>query len=258
MKKTSENIFKRCTRCGFVKPLSDFCKDSYNKDGLKSACRLCSAAQCLAWRVANPEYVAEYDKRYYVSHIEQKRENSKQWYYEHPDQARNNNKAWCKTHKEERKQYNKQYYLDNPDIYREWRKRNPDKAIESDRRNSAKRLGTANGKLSNRMRSGIHHSLENGVKDQRKWETLVGYTTDQLKKHLEKHFIPGMSWANMGEWHIDHIIPISAFNYEFPEDIDFKRCWALKNLQPMWAADNIKKNDKVSKPFQSSLLICSV
>lgn len=59
-------------------------------------------------------------------------------------------------------------------------------------------------------------------------------------------------------WHIDHKIPKSAFNFETPEDIDFKRCWALKNLQPLWAAENIKKHDRVDKPFQPSLAIGGV
>jgi hypothetical protein len=72
-------------------------------------------------------------------------------------------------------------------------------------------------------------------------------------RHLEKQFLPGMSWENMGEWHIDHKIPIAAFNFEKPEDIDFKRCWALKNLQPLWKSENCIKGAKIDKPFQPSL-----
>jgi 5-methylcytosine-specific restriction endonuclease McrA len=64
-----------------------------------------------------------------------------------------------------------------------------------------------------------------------------------------------MSWDNCNEWHIDHIIPKAAFNYEKPEDIDFKKCWALKNLQPLWAKENHEKKDKLLKPFQPSLQI---
>ena len=109
--------------------------------------------------------------------------------------------------------------------------------------------------MQNRIRSGIHQSLSKGIKNNRKWELLVGYTVEQLKHHLESQFKDGMTWLNMGKWHIDHIIPISAFNYEKPEDIDFKKCWELSNLQPMWAIDNFKKHDKLEKPFQPSLAI---
>lgn len=89
----------------------------------------------------------------------------------------------------------------------------------------------------------------------RNWELLVGYTLHELTSHLEKQFTDGMAWNNYGKWHIDHIIPVSAFNYTLPEHIDFKRCWALKNLQPLWAIDNIKKGKKLTKPFQPSLAL---
>jgi hypothetical protein len=65
-----------------------------------------------------------------------------------------------------------------------------------------------------------------------------------------------MSWENHGTvWHIDHIIPKSVFNYTDAEHIDFKRCWALKNLQPLWAGENMSKGDSLVKPFQPSLAI---
>jgi len=85
------------------------------------------------------------------------------------------------------------------------------------------------------------------------WECLVGFNLDQLKNHIERKFIKGMSWDNMGDWHIDHIIPIAAFNFETADDSDFRRCWSLKNLQPLWAADNSRKRDIVERPFQPSL-----
>jgi hypothetical protein len=62
-----------------------------------------------------------------------------------------------------------------------------------------------------------------------------------------------MSWDNYGTvWHIDHKIPVSAFNLRCEEDI--KRCWALKNLQPMFADENVMKSDKLDKPFQPMLI----
>ncbi len=85
------------------------------------------------------------------------------------------------------------------------------------------------------------------------WETLVGYNLEQLKKHLEKQFQPGMTWDNYGEWHIDHKIPKSVFNFSKPEHMDFKRCWALKNLQPMWKNENLSKYNKLSIQFQPNM-----
>ena len=44
--------------------------------------------------------------------------------------------------------------------------------------------------------------------------------------------------------HIDHIVPKSHFRYEKPEDLQFKECWALHNLQPMWAKENLVKGNR--------------
>jgi len=92
-------------------------------------------------------------------------------------------------------------------------------------------------------------------KNGRHWENVVNYTIKDLKKHLEKQFVNGMTWKNYGEWHIDHKIPMSVFNFTKPEHEDFKKCWALDNLQPMWAKDNFAKHTKITKHFQPSLLL---
>lgn len=102
------------------------------------------------------------------------------------------------------------------------------------------------------MRRSIYDSLK-GNKHGHHWEDLVGYTFQKLKKHLEKQFKTGMTWQNYGQWHVDHKIPISVFNFKKATDIDFRRCWALKNLQPMWAIENLKKHVKIERPFQPSL-----
>jgi hypothetical protein len=71
-----------------------------------------------------------------------------------------------------------------------------------------------------------------------------GYTIDQLRDHIEKQFVSGMSWDNYGRdgWHIDHIIPSSTFDMDNHED--FRACWSLCNLRPLWAKDNKIKNAK--------------
>ena len=98
--------------------------------------------------------------------------------------------------------------------------------------------------LCTRIRNGIHDALKKrGIRKSEKTFTLLGYSADDLKTHLETQFADGMSWDNMSEWHIDHIRPIASFNYDSTEHPDFKKCWALNNLQPLWAADNLSKNN---------------
>jgi len=108
--------------------------------------------------------------------------------------------------------------------------------------------------LKNRMRSLIYSSLR-GNKNGHSLQELTGYTVEDLRQHIGKQFKDGMSWRRFldGEIHIDHKIPVSVFNFSSPKHIDFKRCWALSNLQPLWAADNISKYDKLEKPFQPSM-----
>jgi len=60
---------------------------------------------------------------------------------------------------------------------------------------------------------------------------MLRYSALDLKNYLEKFFTPGMSWSNYGEWHIDHIKPVSSFDRETPVSI----VCSLQNLQPLWA-----------------------
>lgn len=111
-----------------------------------------------------------------------------------------------------------------------------------------------------RLHCNVSSAIRRSLKGERKgngWENLVGYTKQDLMIHLESLFIDGMSWNNYGRkgWVIDHIIPKSAFCFRKPTDIDFKRCWELNNLQPMWFNENSKKNNFMDKPFQPSLPI---
>ena len=70
---------------------------------------------------------------------------------------------------------------------------------------------------------------------------MVGYSVADLAQHLERQFLPGMSWENMDQWHIDHIVPLAEFKASSPDSPAFKAAWALSNLRPLWAKDNMKK-----------------
>jgi hypothetical protein len=94
------------------------------------------------------------------------------------------------------------------------------------------------------MHAGIYASLA-GRKRGRKWEKLAGYTLDDLIWHLERQFSKGMNWENYGSWHVDHIVPIASFDIQSAEDPAFRVCWALANLRPLWAAENLRKNAKM-------------
>ncbi len=75
--------------------------------------------------------------------------------------------------------------------------------------------------------------------------TYVGCSKEELIKHLESLFKKEMSWSNYGlhGWHIDHIIPLSFFDLTKEENI--YKAMNYKNLQPLWAFENLSKSDKV-------------
>ena len=99
-------------------------------------------------------------------------------------------------------------------------------------------------KLSQNISHGINRSLKDN-KNGRHWENLVGYTQEDLRKHLEANFKEGMNWNNYGRggWNVDHRIPIYLFNITSAKCKGFKKCWGLENLQPLWEKDNFKKHN---------------
>ena len=85
-----------------------------------------------------------------------------------------------------------------------------------------------------------HFTKRRGETKPGRTEELLGYTAKELNTHLESLFKDGMTWANQGEWHIDHRIPQSYFT-----SIDqLKECFALSNLKPEWASWNISKGNR--------------
>ena len=127
-------------------------------------------------------------------------------------------------------QYSKEYKQTHKKELREYRKK-------WDQKN----------KLRLYMGRGIYRALKEN-KEGAHWQTLVEYSLYDLRQHLESLFQKGMTWENQGKWHIDHVVPIFAFNQEElknPNSQAFKMCWALENLQPLWAIDNFRKGNRL-------------
>ena len=97
-------------------------------------------------------------------------------------------------------------------------------------------------KIAARVSTSIYISLL-GQRKHKPTFQLLGYSRDELMQHLERQFLRGMTWDNYGEWHIDHIVPLSSFNITDSRSPDLVAAWALTNLRPLWARDNILKKD---------------
>jgi len=153
-------------------------------------------------------------------------------------------KKWCINNKERVKLLKKRYREKNIEkiklINKKYREKNK-KLIKL--RHKLKYNNDFTYHLSYNISHAIYKSLKDG-KQGRHWEDIVGYTINDLIKHLESRFTEGMTWNNYGDWHIDHIKPQVLFKFNSYEDKEFKECWSLSNLQPLWAEENFSKNDK--------------
>lgn len=98
-------------------------------------------------------------------------------------------------------------------------------------------------RISGAMRARMYHALKK-AKDRTSWERWVPYTIDELRKHIERQWVKGMSWDNFGEWDIDHILPVAGFKLKDYGDEEFNACWALSNLRPLWTRENRSKGAK--------------
>jgi hypothetical protein len=110
----------------------------------------------------------------------------------------------------------------------------------------------------------LNHSLSNAIRKSllikkagRRWEEVVGWTLNSFMEKMDRLFEKNgpnkltsevMSWTNYGygldKWNIDHVRPLSLFDFKTCEDLQFKEAWSLDNLQPLWQYDNFNKSDK--------------
>jgi hypothetical protein len=149
------------------------------------------------------------------------------------------------------KEYYKEWAEDNRtnlrEYHTEWRDNNREKVREWARNYERKRRAEdPKYRLAARTRTAVYTCLkEASVVKYRSTFDILGYTIEELMQHLEKQFTERMTWENYGEWHVDHIRPMASFNFTSPEDEEFKACWSLDNLQPLWGPDNLSKGSKM-------------
>ncbi len=270
--RNSQDVFyglKSCSQCGVIKTVACFHVSRTGRSGLQSHCKGCTAKFD---RKRNARYAAD------PVFVERRRKRQR----EYQRLRRQNDPSYVRNYREYQREYqsrpdrraakNARYrtkYADDPALRASQAARQRKRLL--DRRNDeafmAKRRAAQRDHQRERRKNpayrihaAVSANIHGALRDRkagRSWESLVGFTLDDLMKHLEGQFQLGMSWDNygLGGWEIDHIIPVSVFNFTEPEDIDFKRCWALDNLQPMWATENRSKHNKLEQPFQPALAL---
>lgn len=183
---------------------------------------------------------------------ESTKERMRKWRKNNPDKVSIKNeqhKIYMQQTKEERSAARKKHYEKNKERLKEKQREYLDKNREKIRESRRgyyreymrkRRENDPTFKVLTRMRDFNRRCVEaiRGVKNWRT-ATILGYTPDELRLHIESQWQDGMSWENYGEWHIDHIKSIKQHLNEGIDDI--KIINALTNLQPLWAFDNLSK-----------------
>lgn len=207
---------KVCSKCGVEKELTEYQKDKSKRDGLSYSCKVCK-------------------KEYYVKNKERILTNQKIYRDSNPEKV---------------SEKNRRYHKNNPDYYKIWNRKNPDKVKKKVKKwvgkNPTYFIDKYHNDMLYRVKVNMRNRLNtfiglNGMEKSKSTFDVVGCDPQFLKEYLEKQFKGGMSWENRGDWHIDHIIPLSSANNE---DEVYELCH-YSNLQPLWAEENLSKGSKI-------------
>lgn len=242
-------IYKVCKSCGLSYQLTDKywftprsficlnCKATSQKRASKryrQNNKKKLASNLKKWRSLNKDHILEF-KRNWNSENKDKVKQMREKHY-----SNDNNRL--KKHKQDNN-----YYINNKKkikaYQKEWLKTKPHYRFRM--------------RISHLIREQLKKSgfLKNG----KSIFDYLDYTLYDLKNHIENLFEPWMTWNNVGfyrlkdwkdedistwRWQLDHIIPQSKLPYDSLDHPNFKKCWALDNLRPLSAKENLLKGNR--------------
>jgi hypothetical protein len=202
-------LMQICRLCNIEKPLSEF---RFRNDTQKhrSDCKLCHEVVVKKSPSKDAEAKQAYHSNYYQENKEDIKAATKKNQAARPDQVR---------------EYKRLYQSER-------RKTDPIFAMK--------------GRLRHRLKEALKYS---SWKKTTKFYDYIGCSNEELKAHIESQFVPGMSWENRSEWHLDHIMPL---NYANTAEEMYELCH-YQNLRPMWGTDNCSKNAEVTNEGYAAL-----
>lgn len=247
---------KKCSKCNIEKDLSQFNKNKRSKDNYNYSCKDCKKL----YYNKNKEIISENYKKYYEENKEILIERVKKYNKENKLKVSERKKTYYQKNKENVIKINKQYYQDNKEKIKKLKKiysENNKESIKQYRIINKEKLKNYNKeyylkrtntdlffKFKSNVRSLIRNSFKRGKNQFRKntkTENILGCTIEEFRNYISLQFKTGMSFENHGEWHLDHIIPISSAKTQ-EEVIKLNH---YTNFQPLWAEDNLRKSDKI-------------
>jgi hypothetical protein len=151
------------------------------------------------------------------------------------------------SNRDSKRAYAQDYYLKNIEQAKlnmaEYRAKNKDLIRTVKRNYKIKRLASDPiYKLKFNLATLIRNVIKNGgYQKSARTSDVLGADWETVKAHIESMFDGEMSWENQGQWHFDHIIPISLAKNE-REVLVLNH---YSNLRPLWGKENIAKSNKL-------------
>ncbi|MFA5024034.1 MAG: hypothetical protein WC523_03720 [Patescibacteria group bacterium] len=255
------NQTKKCTGklgCGEIKSFSCFYKNKRGKYGLSSACIECVKKYHKECGIKNKDTVSEKNKLYYKENRKKILQKVKDYYKTNKDGIDTYRKEWYNKNRIEILIDRQRYYEENKDEISEYKKEYS--KTHKDEINKYKRIRgkeDVNYSISCTLRKRLC-SITNLDKKTGSAVIDLGCSINCLRKYFENRFYSHartseiMRWENRGLWHIDHTIPLSFFDLTVREEL-LVACNYL-NLRPLWAEENLSKNNKLPTNFNDLLI----
>ncbi len=243
-------ILKRCSTCKQYKPLTEFHKDKYRKDGLATSCKECACASSRKYYHAHREERMLAHREWYVANTDKARADRMTYYYLHQEQENTYAKMWKASHRDHialyNQEYHAQYYLENADAIIErskqyyaehtdevkariaqWRKDNPDKTVV----------------YSQNRRARINGSDGNWTADEWEWLfELLGRKCLDCGRTIEELELLGIPMTK------DHIVPLAIGGSNCIENLQplCRQCNSTKHttiidFRPQWFVENVAR-----------------
>ena len=209
---------KRCNKCGEIKPVSEFGKESRAKNGYKCRCKTCT----------NSQYNKDYHK-----YRKKKLATAKLYYLKNYDDIKEKSKEYFKKQDREQRIITKT----------KWRENNRLKIRTKHNRYMKERIKIDPVFKANRiMRTMVNRLIKDKTE---KTSKLLGYSAIDLINSLG---------SDISIMHIDHKVPVSWF---IP-GTDIKIINSLENLHLLTESENVKKHNcfahSISKDYSLTIM----
>lgn len=243
---------KKCCVCKEIKNDNDFYKCKCNKDGLQLKCKDCTKK----YAENNKERIHQYKKDYARDHESEIKIKKKEYADLNKDKKRESDKIWREKNKDRKKEMDKIWRENNKErVYKrskDYAEKNKEKIrLYSKNYRKIKNSTDPKARLKNSLRSRLKLAFKKYSK-YGKARTCEEYGVDFEAIYNKVGPRPGSG----KEWHLDHIIPLNAFDLDNPEHVRLANLPC--NLRWLSASENESKRDYIIDYVYCSLVLFSI